>query len=67
LAADPNNVLLVAGTIFVKLGCLPDCDRDDVVQVSARINLGHPTNNPGRINGLPDRRAQLVIWKQEFR
>jgi hypothetical protein len=37
-----------------------------VVQVSARINLGHPTNSPGKINGLDDRKAQLAIWKQEF-
>ena len=65
-AADPQNVLLVAGTIFVKLGCLPECDRDDVVQVSARVNLGHPTSNPGKVNGLADRKAQLAIWKQEF-
>jgi putative chitinase len=66
LAIDPKNVLLIAATEFVRLGCLPDCDRDDVVQVSARINLGHTTTNPGSINGLSDRRAQLQIWKQEF-
>ncbi len=39
LVSDPQNVLLIAGSEFVKLGCLPECDRDDVVQVSARINL----------------------------
>jgi len=66
LAIDPNNVLLIAATEFVKLGCLPDCDRDNVVQVSARINLGHPTNSPRAINGLSDRRAQLTIWKRQF-
>jgi putative chitinase len=64
---DPQNVLLIAATEFVKLGCLPECDRDDVVQVSARINLGHPTNDPAKINGLADRRAQLAIWNEEFR
>jgi putative chitinase len=66
LVNAPQNVLLIAGTEFVKLGCLPECDRDNVVQVSARINLGHPTNNPGAINGLDERRNQLRIWKQEF-
>jgi putative chitinase len=66
LAVDPANALLVAATEFVKLGCLADCDRDNVVQVSARINLGHPTNSPGSINGLDERRKQLGIWKQEF-
>jgi len=66
LATASNNVLLIAATEFVKLGCLADCDLDNVVQVSARINLGHPTNSPGKINGLKDRIAQLKIWKQEF-
>jgi putative chitinase len=66
LAIDPRHTLLIAATEFVKSGCLAECDRDDVVQVSARINLGHPTNSPGKINGLDDRKAQLAIWKQEF-
>jgi putative chitinase len=66
LVNAPQNVLLIAGTEFVKLGCLPECDRDNVVQVSARINLGHPTTNPGAINGLDERKRQLGIWKQEF-
>ena len=66
LGNAPQNVLRVAGTEFVKLGCLPECDHDNVVQVSARINLGHPTNSPKKINGLDERRRQLAIWKQEF-
>jgi putative chitinase len=67
LAIDPQNVLLIAGTEFVKLGCLQECDRDDVVQVSARINLGHRTTPGGRgVIGLPERRAQLTTWKAEF-
>jgi putative chitinase len=66
LALAPNNVLLVSATEFVKLGCLAECDRDNVVQVSARINLGHPTNSPGKINGLAERKRQLGIWKQQF-
>jgi hypothetical protein len=37
-----------------------------VVQVSARVNLGHRTNSPEKINGLDERRRQLTIWKQEF-
>ncbi len=66
LVNDPQNVLLIAGSEFVKLGCLPECDGDDVVQVSARINLGHRTSNPAKINGLADRKVQLAIWKKEF-
>jgi putative chitinase len=66
LVIDPSHMLLIAGTEFVKLGCLQECDRDNVVQVSARINLGHPTSSPDKINGLPERRKQVDIWKGEF-
>lgn len=66
LVISPANVLLIAGTEFVKLGCLAECDRDDVVQVAARVNLGHRTNDPSKINGLDERKRQLAIWKQEF-
>jgi putative chitinase len=66
LVNAPQNVLLIAGTEFVKLGCLPDCDQDNVVRVSARVNVGHPTASPSSINGLDERRNQLRIWKQEL-
>ena len=66
LAVDPQNVLLIAGTEFVKLGCLVECDRDDVVQVAARVNLGHRTSNPSAIVGLAARQALLTVWKHEF-
>lgn len=66
LVNAPQNVLLIAGTEFVKLGCLGECDRDNVVQVSARINLGHPTSSPEKVNGLDERRRQLGVWKHEF-
>jgi len=62
----PQNVLLIAGAEFVKSGCLPDCDSNNVVRVSARINVGNPAASPGQIIGLSDRRQQLAIWKQEF-
>jgi len=66
LVNAPHNVLLIAGTVFVKHGCLPECDRDNVVQVSARINLGHPLTTPQKINGLEERKKQLAIWQREF-
>ncbi len=66
LVNAPQNVLLIAGTEFVKSGCLPDCDADNVVRVSARINVGNPSASPGKINGLAERKRQLRIWKQEF-
>jgi putative chitinase len=66
LVNAPQNVLAVAGTAFVKLGCLPECDSDNVVQVSARINLGHRLTSPQKINGLEERKALLKVWKQEL-
>lgn len=66
LVVDPNHMLLIAATEFVKLGCLQECDSDNVVQVSARINLGHPTTSPEKINGLPERIKQVQLWKREF-
>jgi putative chitinase len=66
-ANNPRNVLLIAGTEFVKSGCLPNCDQDNVVRVSARINVGNPSASPGKINGLDERKRQLRIWKEEFR
>ena len=62
----PQNVLLIAGTEFVKSGCLADCDVDNVVRVSARINVGSAGASPGKINGLSERKRQIAIWKREF-
>jgi putative chitinase len=66
LATDPANVLLIAATEFVKSGCLPDCDQDNLVRVSARINVGNANASAQKINGLADRQAQLAVWKQVF-
>jgi putative chitinase len=66
LVAHRDHMLLIAATEFVKLGCLEECDRDNVVQVSARINLGHPTTSPEKINGLRDRIQQVDLWKGVF-
>jgi putative chitinase len=66
LVNAPRNVLLIAATEFVKSGCLPDCDQDNVIRVSARINVGHASASPSSINGLAERRRQLGIWKQEL-
>jgi putative chitinase len=55
LAFAPANALLIAATEFKKLGCLPYCDRDDVVRVTKRVN--------GGTNGLSSRRAWLAKWK----
>jgi putative chitinase len=66
LACDPQNILLVAATEFVNSGCLPWCDHDNVVNVSALVNLGHLVADSGQIIGLDDRKAWLKVWKSEL-
>jgi putative chitinase len=55
LAFAPANALLIAATEFKNLGCLPYCDRDDVLGVTKHVN--------GGTNGLSSRRAWLAKWK----
>ena len=66
LAVDPQHALLVAATEFVESGCLSWCDEDNVIDVSALINVGHIVSNPGAIEGLAEREAWLQVWKNEF-
>lgn len=53
--ADPATSLLVAAAEFKSLGCLPYCDKDDVRQVTRRVN--------GGTNGLASREDWLKRWK----
>lgn len=66
LASDPANALAVASAEFVANGCLAWCDHDNVVNVSALVNLGHLVADEGQIVGLKDRKAWLKVWKAEF-
>lgn len=55
LIADPAVSLKVAAAEFKQLGCLPYCDKDDVRQVTRRVN--------GGTNGLSERAEWLRRWK----
>ncbi len=66
LASDPNDVLAVASAEFAGNACLTWCDHDNVVNVSALVNLGHLVADEGQIIGLNDRKAWLKVWKAEF-
>ncbi|MBR0684422.1 glycoside hydrolase family 19 protein [Bradyrhizobium manausense] len=66
LVSDPADALVVAAAEFVGNGCLTWCDHDNVVNVSALVNLGHLVADAGQIVGLNDRKAWLKVWKAEF-
>lgn len=55
LAYQPEHALEVAAAEFVSLGCLPFCDKDNIVGVTKRVN--------GGTIGLDSRRAWLTKWK----
>ncbi|MGY4198965.1 glycoside hydrolase family 19 protein [Bradyrhizobium sp. USDA 4520] len=66
LVSDPADALAVASAEFVGNGCLPWCDHDNVVNVSALVNLGHLVADERQIVGLTDRKAWLKVWKAEL-
>lgn len=63
LIVDPNHALTIAATEFVLSGCLPYCDQDNVLAVSALINVGHVVTDPSKVIGFASRKAWLGKWK----
>lgn len=55
LAFAPANALNIAAAEFTSLGCLPFCDKDDLRNVTRRVN--------GGTIGLDSRKAWLSKWK----
>lgn len=55
LAYQPDHALEVAAAEFVSLGCLPFCDKDNIVAVTKRVN--------GGVIGLDSRKAWYAKWK----
>lgn len=58
LIIDPAHALECGVADFVLCGCLPWAEKDDVVQVTRHLN--------GGLNGLDERKRQLVLWKREY-
>lgn len=56
LATTPATALRIAATEFMILGCLPWADKDDLRQVTIKVN--------GGLNGLDDRAAWLKKCKR---
>lgn len=55
LAFAPEHALEVAAAEFVHLGCLPYCDKDDLHDVTQRVNGGQ--------EGAADRAVWLKRWR----
>lgn len=67
LVSDPNHAFDCAVAEFVHYpGMLGYCERDDLLSVSALINVGHLVSDPAKINGYADRTAQLALWKHQY-
>jgi putative chitinase len=67
LVSDPEHAFDCAVTEFVNYpGMLGHCERDDLLSVSALINIGHLVNDPAKVNGYAERTAQLALWKHQY-
>jgi putative chitinase len=58
LIIDPNHTLECGVADWIIVGCLPHARRDDIVGETRALN--------GGLNGLAERRRQLVLWKREL-
>jgi len=67
LVNDPAHALGCAVAEFVHYpGMLEYCEADNLLAVSALINVGHPVSNPNDVIGYQDRAAQLQLWKHQY-
>lgn len=58
LIIDPDHTLECGVADWVTCGCLGPAARDDIVAETRALN--------GGLNGLAERRRQLVLWKREL-
>jgi putative chitinase len=67
MVTDPAHALECGVAEFVQYpGMLAHCESDDLLAVSALINVGHLVTDPNKIIGYQDREAQLRLWKHQF-
>lgn len=57
LLIDPAHALECGVADWIVCGCLQFAEKDDIVGETKALN--------GGLNGLPERRRQLVLWKSE--
>ena len=58
LIIDPAHTLECGVADWIICGCLPHAERDDLIGETRALN--------GGLNGLDERRRQLVLWKREL-
>ncbi len=70
LINDPSHALECAVAEFVNYKAdeemLTYCEHDDLLAVSALINVGHLVDDEDDVIGYQDRAAQLKLWKQRY-
>lgn len=67
LVIDPTHALECGVAEFVHYPqMLAHCEADDLLAVSALINVGHLVSNPNKVIGYQDRAAQLRLWKHQY-
>lgn len=63
LIIAPDTALECGVADFILCGCMPYAVKNDLVGVSAMLNVGHYTSNTGAINGWHDRVTWTSLWK----
>jgi putative chitinase len=58
LIIDPECTLECGVADWIVCGCLPHAEHDDIIGETKALN--------GGLNGLAERRRQLVLWKKEL-
>lgn len=66
IVITPQCALECGVADFVACGCLPYAEKDDVLQVSAMLNVGHTVSYSSSVVGFSQRVAWLKRWKSEL-
>lgn len=64
--SDPKHALECGVACFGQNGCIPFAEKDDLVGVSAMLNVGHLVTDTKRIVGFELRKKWLARWKHEL-
>ena len=67
LVNDPTHAFECAVAEFVSYpNMLEHCELDDLLAVSALINVGHLVRSSSAVIGYGERAAQLRLWKHQY-
>lgn len=60
---DPQFALAIGVADLTMCGCLPWAQKNNLLEVSACLNVGHPVASASSINGFGLRAQHLALWK----